>query len=243
MNKLTHKTNWSETEVVHAEDMNRIESNTKENTEQLLDIEHEVSNNTNELNNLKKETNTKENQIAEAIKSSSLEGYGLKYLVRDDAEIITTWTDTTEKTINCPDDKLMYIISFQISSRFHKKNSGSLSKEEGILKTFNSNNILTSSYFNIRDFTDISNSSSDANWSPLTNFANIIFSSKLIMNSSNLKLTSYSNMYQSAIFDLSEGEYSIIEAKPISKITLRKAQVTYLLLDKSIGGIDYSDFN
>lgn len=38
MSKLTHKTNWSETEVVHAEDMNRIESNTKENTEQLFNL-------------------------------------------------------------------------------------------------------------------------------------------------------------------------------------------------------------
>lgn len=201
-----------------AENLNNIESGIEENTEQLLSIEHEVSNNTNELNNLKKETNTKENQIAEAIKNPSLEGCGLKYLVREDAEICISGTaerDSSyhfqETTVTCPANKLMYIISIRII--YGKPYSGSNSVRVGNFEC----TYFKTPKFSIQQF-----------------YSNLIFAENLFMGCG---VDPYDYSYG---VDVNK---TILIPKPIEKFTISGAEVSYVLLDKDKGGIDYSDFN
>lgn len=225
-----------------AENLNNIEAGIEENTEQLLTIEQEVSNNTNELNNLKKETDIKENQIAAAIKKNDIEGYGLKYLVRSDAEIISSTTQGTEKTIICPEDKLLYIISGQVITEYIKNSGSSLKINAGYLKTLNQNEECLTTYEEIKSFYHHSGNGSGT-WNSLTNLNNILFSNNFITNNGTLKVTAIANLYDWIISDINPNHYSILELKSISKIKIKNAQVTYLLLDKNKEGIDYSDFN
>ena len=201
-----------------AQNLNNIESGIEENTEQLFNIEHEVSNNTNELNDLKKETNTKENQIVKAIKNPSLEGCGLKYLVRNDAEICVSGTSENnntshfqETTVTCPANKLMYIISIRII--YGKPYSGSNSGRAGNFEC----TYFKTPKFSIQQF-----------------YSNLIFAENLFMGCG-VDPYDYSNGV-----DVNK---TILIPKPIEKFTISGAEVSYVLLDKDKGGIDYNDFN
>ncbi|WP_055070726.1 hypothetical protein [Clostridium massiliamazoniense] len=187
-----------------AENLNNIEAGIEENTEQLLDI--------------KQETEVKENQIVEAIKNPSLEGCGLKYLVREDAEICISGTaerDSSyyfqETTVTCPANKLMYIISIRII--YGRPYSGSNSGRVGNFEC----TYFKTPKFSIQQF-----------------YSNLIFAENLFMGCG-VDPYDYSNGV-----DVNK---TILIPKPIEKFTISGAEVSYVLLDKDKGGIDYNDFN
>lgn len=161
-----------------------------------------------------------DNQTAIAIKGNkNLNEYGLKYLLRKDAEVAVHRADslTTIKTITIPENKLVYLIKGYVK---HYYSSGTT---YGYIKVINSDdkiNLLADSQ-------------------RLTNnrglyFRNILFTKEDYF---------YSKPNEEMGFESTNLEFITILPNSIKELEIQRSEVTLLLLDKDTGGIDYSDFN
>lgn len=203
-----------------AENLNNIEAGIEENTEQLFNIEQNIE--------------EKENQIAKAIKTPSLEGCGLKFLVRSDAEIVISSSEEV-KTITCPDNKLLYIISFRIVNTVYTNRAKT--DKIGYVTIDSDKYICPFGSEKKYSFTD---STAHYDKKYYIQFANILFGENLICGAVELPMIANNN--SEGTQDISNYHFTI-KSNPVTKIELNNSEVTYLLLDKDKGGIDYNDFN
>lgn len=161
-----------------------------------------------------------DNQTAIAIKGNkNFNEYGLKYLLRKDAEVAVHRADslTTIKTITIPENKLVYLIKGYVK---HYYSSGTT---YGYIKVINSDdkiNLLADSQ-------------------RLTNnrglyFRNILFSKEDYF---------YTKSDITMVFEAASQEFITLLPNPIKRLEIQNSEVILLLLDKNKGGIDYSDFN